>query len=132
MDTDIEWQSVSQVRKMYQFLRCGKRSVHDKIPVTCHGPRRIPANRKRGANSKSRWRERFIGRSSSANVVGVCGFRTLIWCRIREVWAASNELGKRLKNSCMSGDSRVAYQLKELKQELSLSNISEELCVTGA
>ena len=32
-------------------------------------------------------------------VVGVCGFRTLIWCRKCAGWAASKEHEKRLKKS---------------------------------
>ena len=59
-------------KNMYQFLRCGRRSIHDKVPVTCYAPHWIQANRKGEAKSKNRLRHRFLVRSSSADVVRLC------------------------------------------------------------
>ena len=41
-------------KNMYQYLRCGKRSIYDKVSVRCSAPKWIRANWKREANSKSR------------------------------------------------------------------------------
>ena len=37
---------------MYQYLRCGKCSIHDKVPVTCYGPKWIQVKRRGEAKSK--------------------------------------------------------------------------------
>ena len=63
----------------------------------------LPSGSKRTGKEKQRANtggERLIGRSSSADVVDVYGFRMLIWCRKYAGWAISNEHEKRLKNPC--------------------------------
>ena len=39
-------------QNIYQYLRFGKRSIHDKVTVTCYAPKWIQANRKGEAKSK--------------------------------------------------------------------------------
>ena len=53
-----------------QYPRCGKRSIHDKVTVTCYAPMSIQANRRGEAKSKNRWKDRSIGRSSSPDSRG--------------------------------------------------------------
>ena len=40
-------------RNVYQYLRCDKRSIHDKVPVTCYAPQWIQANQKGEAKRKT-------------------------------------------------------------------------------
>ena len=123
------WQFEVREREGYKhrMAKCviGK-NQHLRLSLTCYGPKWIQANGKGEANNINRCRDRSMAGHHLPTVVGVYGLRMLIWCRKCPWWATSNGPRKRPNTPCKSRDPRVAYQLKELKQGLRLSRISEE------
>ena len=93
----------------FQCIRCGMRSLYDRVRGVCHGLLWVKENQERGKDTRHRWKDKIVCWHHLQRIVDVGKVRTLIWCRRCADWASEGRLSKRLR-------SRLSCQPRRLEQ----------------
>ena len=81
-------------KKLYQCLRCGKRSIYGNVPGACCGLMWVNGNKNREIDLRRRWKDKFMVGHHLQRIVDVDKVRTLRWYRKCAGWTTPNKLGK--------------------------------------
>ena len=67
--------------KKFHCTRCGRRSLCDRVPGVCHGPKRVKENNEIDIDTGHCWKDKIFGGHHVQSIVDVGKVRISIWCR---------------------------------------------------